>query len=155
MQPILGMELNRRILLRSLRALIHRVVASDFEDLAICRRVLHGRRLLGQDKKFSFLVDALKELAGDRWGRLGVVIGDPNAACRRGCAQRIDGGPDPQAIILEVLFSPGTLNRTMLGVFAPPDERLLIGPPLVREYDVGPVNAGIAAIGRCGDIAAT
>ncbi len=68
--------------LRSFSALIHRVVASDLEGLAICRRVLHARRLLGQDKKFSFPVNALEQLAAGRPRRLSIMIENPKAASR-------------------------------------------------------------------------
>jgi hypothetical protein len=91
----LGIACNWGIFLRSLSALIHRVVAGDLEGLAICRRVLRGRRLLGQDKELSFPINALKQLAAGRRGRPGIMIENPKGASRCSGVRSIDGRSYP------------------------------------------------------------
>jgi hypothetical protein len=54
---------DRQIVLRSLRALMHRVVAGDLEGLVLGRGILRGRGVLGDDEIFFFPVDALEQLA--------------------------------------------------------------------------------------------
>src|SRR5882757_9992260 len=78
---------DRWILLWSLGALMHRVVAGDLEGLVLGRGVLRGGRVLGDDKKFFFPVDALEQLAACRRCRLRVVIGHKEAASRGGRAR--------------------------------------------------------------------
>src|SRR5579863_6045150 len=95
MQLSLRMAHDRRILLRSLGALKHRVVARDLEGLAI-RGVFNNGCVLGQHKKFSVAVDALEQLAAGRPHRLTIMIENPKTASRRSRARRIDGRPDPQ-----------------------------------------------------------
>ena len=73
---------DRRILLRSFGAIIHRVVAGDLEGLALGRGLVRGRGVLGHDKIFFFPVDALEQLAAYRRCRLRIVIGNKEAAGR-------------------------------------------------------------------------
>ena len=73
---------DRWILLWSLGALMHRVVAGDLEGLVLCRGVLRGRGVLGHDEIFFFPVDALEQLAAYRRCRLRIVIGNEEAAGR-------------------------------------------------------------------------
>jgi len=41
-----------------------------------------------------------------------------------------------------MLLAPCPLDRAMLGVRAPADQGFLIRPPLVRQDDIGSINAG-------------
>src|SRR4051794_19765236 len=105
---------------------MHCVVANDLEGPCVCRPVLPDRRTVADNEKFPFSIDAAVQLTAIVLDRLGIVIGSPHTARggddlrRMICEER-----DADAIVPEVLLAPRALDRAMLRMLAPADERLL------------------------------
>src|SRR3954447_26928322 len=122
---------------------MHGVVANDLEGPCVCRPVLPGRRAVADNEKFSFPVDAAVQLAAIALVRLGVAVGGPHAARCRDGLRWLGEARDADSIVPEVLLAPGALDRAMLRMLAPADERLLAVPPEVRQHHIRTVHAGV------------
>jgi hypothetical protein len=124
---------------------MHRVVANGLEGPCVFRPVLLDRHAVTDNEKFPFPIDAAVQLTAIVLDRLGIVIGSPHTARggddlrRMICEKR-----DADAIVPEVLLAPRALDRAMLRMLAPADERLLALPPRVRQQDIRSVHAGVS-----------
>src|SRR4051812_44560481 len=124
---------------------MHRVVANGLEGPCVFRPVLLDRHAVTDNEIFPFPIDAAVQLTANVLDRLGIVIGSPHTARggddlrRMICEER-----DADAIVPEVLLAPRALDRAMLPMLAPADERLIALPPRVRQEDIRSVHAGVS-----------